>query len=189
MPADRESMLEQYFALQSKLHGQKRRLAFLSVDVSDSTDMKRGQEELLVEHSFSRYAKWVADVARKHGGEVQAAAGDGVMCAFPTERDALHAARELHEGLTDFNAEHNRLPVPFRIRCGLSAGEVPWEPGTPIGLLQSPVIDRAAAMQKVAAPGTIVMSEEVVNAAGDVLGEVSDMPDLVEGTRASVWTL
>lgn len=184
---DRGQMLDQYFELQSKLHGQKRRLAFLSVDVSDSTGMKHHQEELLVEHSFSRYTRWVADVAARFGGEIQAAAGDGVMCAFPDEASALRAAVALQQGITEFNSTHNRLPRPFLIRCGVSAGEVPWEPGTPIGLLQSPVIDRAAAMQKVAAPESIVVSQEVEEIARVELGELNPMPGPIAGVSASTW--
>ncbi|MBX7133098.1 MAG: adenylate/guanylate cyclase domain-containing protein [Fimbriimonadaceae bacterium] len=187
VPEDRGQMLDQYFELQSKLHGQKRRLAFLSVDVSDSTGMKHHQEELLVEHSFSRYTRWVAEVAARFGGEIQAAAGDGVMCAFPDEASALRAAVALQQGIGEFNSTHNRLPRPFRIRCGVSAGEVPWEPGTPIGLLQSPVIDRAAAMQKVAAPESIVVSQEVEEIAKVELGQLTPIPDPIAGVSASSW--
>lgn len=170
---DRQKLLDQYVAIQQKLHGQKRPLTFLSVDVSDSTGMKRGQEDLVVEHSFTRYTTWIGEIALRYGGQVQSTAGDGVMCAFSDETAALAAAKAIQEELATFNSERNRLSVPFRLKLGLSKGEVAWDPATPIGLLQSPVIDRAASMQKRATPGTIVVSPELIEAANQTLGEGS----------------
>jgi class 3 adenylate cyclase len=129
----------------------------------------------------------VEQVIRAHGGEVQYAAGDGVMCLFPTDAGALHATRQLQEGLMSFNAEHNRLPLPFRIRCGVSAGEVAIEEGTPLGHLQSPVIDRAAALQKQAEPGSVVVSSEVTAAALIELGDLTPLPAPVVGEAAFSW--
>lgn len=171
MSEDRQKLLDQYVAIQQKLQDQKRPLTFLSVDVSDSTGMKRGQEDLLVEHSFTRYTTWIGEIALRFGGQIQSTAGDGVMCAFTDEASALGAARAIREELATFNAERNRLSMPFRLRIGLSRGEVAWDPGTPIGLLQSPVIDRAASMQKKASPGDIVVAPELAETARRVLGE------------------
>jgi hypothetical protein len=47
------------------------------------------------------------------------------------------------------------------VRCGINAGEVALMPGQPIGYLQSAVIDRAAALQKSAASGDIVVSGDL----------------------------
>lgn len=183
----RQALLNLLFALQSQLEGQKRHCAFLSVDVVSSSEMKRGAPELEVEHSFGQFRMWVEEMAHTYGGEVQSAAGDGMMGLFPMDAGALRAARQLQEGLPRFNAEQNRLPAPFRIRCGVSAGEIAIEEGMVLGHLQSPVIDRAAALQKRAEPGDILVSAEVTAAALTELGSLAALPEPVAGTAALSW--
>jgi class 3 adenylate cyclase len=169
------------------LESQKQHRAFLSVDVVGSSEMKRSAPELAVEHSFGQFRRWVEEMARAHGGEVQSAAGDGMMGLFPTDAGAVRAARQLQEGLPRFNAEQNHLSMPFRVRCGVSAGEVAIEEGVPLGHLQSPVIDRAAALQKRAEPGDILVSAEVTAAALAELGRLEALPEPVVGAPAFSW--
>jgi class 3 adenylate cyclase len=183
----RTTLLEMLFSLQKTLEGQKQHRAFLSVDVVDSSEMKRSMPELAVEYSFGQYRRWVEDRVRECDGEMQSAAGDGVMCIFPTDLGAVRAARELQQGLARFNAEQNRLPTTFRIRCGASAGEVAIEPGVPLGHLYSAVIDRAAALQKRAAPGDILVGAEMAGAAVLELGHVTPLPEPVGGAPAFSW--
>ena len=49
------------------------------------------------------------------------------------------------------------------------------------------MIDRAAAMQKVAAPESIVVSQEVEEIAKVELGQLEPMPDPIAGVSASTW--
>ncbi|HRF58782.1 MAG TPA: adenylate/guanylate cyclase domain-containing protein [Fimbriimonadaceae bacterium] len=184
---DRGTLLEQYFALQAKLEGQKRRCAFLSIDVVGSSAMKASGNALVIEHAFSRYQKWIAETAAEFGGEVQAAAGDGAMCMFPSEAGALRAARKLQTEINAFNTKDNPLGIPFTLRCGISVGDVPWSERTPIGKLQSPVIDRAAALQKSAAPGQIVVEADVAATALIELGSLDPVASGPEGP-AFGWT-
>jgi len=121
------------------------------------------------------------------GGQVQSAAGDGMMCLFETDAGAVRAARLLQVGLAQFNAGRNRLPMPFRLRCGVSAGEVAMEEGASIGYLDSPVIDRAAALQKSAEPGDIVVSGEVAGVALVELGGLAALPEPIQGQPAFSW--
>src|SRR5262249_28038821 len=107
----------------------------------------------------------------------------------PTAAAATRVARVLQQDLARFNVEQNRLPVPLRIRCGVSAGEVPLEEGLPLGYLQSRVIDQAAALQKHAEPGDILMSAEVASAASAELGTPRRLPGLVAGEPAFSWRL
>jgi class 3 adenylate cyclase len=187
LPVSRPALLNLLFSLQRQLEGQKERRAFLSVDVVGSSEMKRSAPELAVEHSFGQYRGWIEDVVCAHGGEMQSAAGDGVMAIFPADAGAVRAARQLQEELPRFNQEQNRLPLPFRIRCGVSAGEVAIEEGTPLGHLQSPVIDRAAVLQKRAEPGEIVVSAEVAGAALVELGALAPVPEPAAGEPAFSW--
>jgi class 3 adenylate cyclase len=186
-PVSRPALLNLLFVLQRQLEGQKQHRAFLSVDVVGSSEMKRSANDLAVEHSFGQYRAWVEEVVRARDGEMQSAAGDGVMAIFPTDASAVRAARQLQEELAGFNQTHNRLPLPFRIRCGVSAGEVAMEEGTPLGHLQSPVIDRAAALQKRAEPGDIVVSAEAAGAALVELGNLAPLPGPMAGEPAFSW--
>jgi class 3 adenylate cyclase len=183
----RAQLLEMLFALQHELDGQKQHRAFLSVDVVDSSEMKRNAPDLAVEYSFRQFHQWVEGIVRAEGGDLQSAAGDGVMCVFPTNGAALRAARQLQERIEPFNAACNRLPIAFRIRCGASAGAVAIEEGLPLGHLQSTVIDRAAALQKRAAPGDITVSSELADAALQELGTLSRLPEPINGEPAFSW--
>lgn len=183
----RADLLDALFAIQQALELHKQHRAFLSVDVVGSTGMKAGADPLLVEHSFGQFRAWLEEVIRGHAGEMQSAAGDGMMCLFRDEASAIRAARELQIRIGEFNAERNRLGQPFQIRCGITSGTVALEPGVPIGHLNSPILDRAAAIQKRAAPGDIVVGSEVAATALVELGGVAALPELVNGERAFSW--
>ena len=71
--------------------------------------------------------------------------------------------------------------------CGVSAGEVAVEDDVPLGHVHSPVIDRAAVLQKQAVPGDIVVAAEVAAAALAELGGLSALPEPVGGARAFSW--
>lgn len=183
----RADLLDALFAIQHALEEHKQHRAFLSLDVVDSTGMKAGADPLVVEHSFGQYRGWVEGIVRAHGGEMQSAAGDGMMCVFKDEASALRAARELQGGIGGFNTDRNRLGRPFAVRCGITSGTVAIEPGAPIGHLNSPVLDRAAAIQKRAEAGDILVGSEVAAAALVELGGVAALPDFVNGERVFSW--
>lgn len=172
----RRDLLDALFTIQSRLDRQREYRAFLSVDVAGSSEMKRGADELAVEYSFSQYHQWVASVCRLFQGEVQSSAGDGMMCCFPSAEMALRAARRIQEGVPGFNEQRNRLGKPFRLRCGVSAGEVALDPTRPLGTINSAVIDRAAVMQRRGEPGDIVVSAELAQAGLMELGALAPLP-------------
>lgn len=149
--------------------------------------MKVTGDALAVEYSFGQYRLWVEERIRKYGGQVQSAAGDGMMAAFADEHAALRSARGIQSELTGFNLQYNRLGTPFRVRCGVASGEVPWEEGAPLGHIQSPVLDRAARLQKQAEPGDIVVGKEIAGAALVELGALTPLPEPVLGETAFSW--
>ena len=157
----REELLAQMVQIQKRLEGERVRQAFLSIDVVSSSELKRSADELLVEYSFNQFRRFVEEIVLAEGGQVQSTAGDGTMAMFPTDVAAVRAALRLQNEIAGFNAQHNRLPRPLSVRCGINAGEVALMPGQPIGYLQSAVIDRAAALQKSAASGDIVVSGDL----------------------------
>jgi class 3 adenylate cyclase len=183
----RATLLRMLFELQHALEAQKQHRSFLSIDVVDSSGMKLEASDLAVEHSFGQLHRWLGEVVRACGGELHSAAGDGMMCLFGDEAQAVRAARRIQEGIAGFNAEQNRLPQPFRLRCGVSAGDVAIEPGVPLGAVQSAVIDRAAALQRRAEPGGVVVGSETLAAGQAELGSLVVLPDPVAGGPAFSW--
>lgn len=183
----RAKLLEVLFAIQHALEAEKQHRAFLSIDVVDSSRMKLEASDLAVEHSFGQLHRWLAEVVRACGGELHSAAGDGMMCLFSDETQALRAARRIQEGIDRFNREQNRLGTPFGLRCGVSAGEIGMEPGMPLGSVQSAVIDRAAALQRRAEPGGVVVGSEALSAAQAELGSLIVLAEPVAGSPAFLW--
>jgi len=166
----REELLAQMVELQRRLEGERIRKTFLSIDVANSSEMKRSADDLVVEYCFNQYRRFVEEIITAEGGVMQSAAGDGAMAMFSDDRAAVRAALRLQNELPQFNAQHNRLSRLFHIRCGINAGEIAIPHGTPIGHLQSAVIDRAAALQKSAQIDDIVVSGDLSSVALAELG-------------------
>ncbi|WP_309713631.1 adenylate/guanylate cyclase domain-containing protein [Armatimonas sp.] len=184
----REELLAQMIQIQKRLEGERVRRTFMSVDVVGSTELKRSADDLLVEYSFNQYRRFVEEIVLAEGGQVQSTAGDGTMAMFETEAAGVRAALKLQESMASFNAQHNRLPKPFHVRVGVNAGEVALMPGQPIGYLQSAVIDRAAALQKSAAPDDIIVAGDLSPEALATLGRYGRHANSPEGgVRGFSW--
>ena len=185
--SSRADLLEMLFSLQRMLEGQKQRRAFLSVDIVKSSEMKQASSELEVEHSFQQFHRWLEGVVTKHGGQIHSVAGDGKMGMFVDDVEAVKAALELQGDIHQFNATKNLLPIPFQIRCGISAGNVPVEGVKLIGQIHIHVLDRAANLQKKARHRGIVIGGEVAGSALTLLSAVSPLPDSPNGQVAFEW--
>ena len=184
----RDELLAQMIQIQKRLEGGRVRQAFLSIDVVSSNELKRSADELLVEYSFNQYRRFVEEIVLAEGGQVQSTAGDGTMAMFASDAAAVRAALRLQEKMASFNADHNRLPRPFQVRCGINAGEVALMPGQPIGYLQSAVIDRAAALQKSASSGDIIVSGDLSAEGLAALGRYGRHTESPEGgVRGFSW--
>jgi class 3 adenylate cyclase len=157
----RQELLAQLFTLQEELEAATVHRAFLSIDVVGSSEMKKNNTNLAIEYSFGEYQLWVKQIVESQNGKFQSAAGDGVMCVFTNDQDAIRAGNLLLEDLPRFNATQNKCNTPFKIRCGVNAGEVVMDESGSIGSLQSSVLDYAAALQKQAAPNSLALSESL----------------------------
>jgi class 3 adenylate cyclase len=183
---DRSEMLAQLFELQATLERHQETRTFLSIDVVGSSAMKTSSSELEAEHSFRQYQTWVAETVRGFGGEVQLSAGDGAMAMFKDPSSAVAAAKRLQGDMGEFNANKNRLTMPFQIRCGIAEGKIGIDSRTPLGQIQSPVLDRAAFLQKYAEPGSVMVTRELLESAMPVLGSLHQR-DLIDGKPVHTW--
>jgi adenylate cyclase len=102
----------------------------------------------------TRLAGLVRGSAREHGGQPVKWLGDGVMFYFPNPGDGVVAALEMVEGVA---AE--ALP-PARV--GIHAGPVVFQEGDYFGR----TVNIAARLAEFARPGEVLVSREVVDAAG-----------------------
>ena len=161
-PGDTKSrvhLLEVLSETKKKLESMGRDLAFLSIDVVGSTQMKVGENKTDVEYDFHEYRKLVESKMQSNGALKAAWTPDGVMICFPTVDAAVRTAQELIQGLVAFNKNVKTMKVDFQVRCGINAGRVYYDEKTPMETMSDHVIDVAGHMQKHALPGTIAIAK------------------------------
>jgi len=159
----RAELLKLFAETKKKLDAMGRDLAFLSIDVIGSTDMKVGEDKALVEHDFMAYKEFVVARLTQHRQIKAAWTPDGVMICFASADDAVGAARDIIAGLDVFNKTQKTIAKDFRVRCGVNAGLVSFDPATPMEEMSDRVIDVAGHMQKYAAANTIFLSKQCLN--------------------------
>jgi class 3 adenylate cyclase len=160
--SDREHLLELYARAKKSLEEQKKHLAFLAIDVVDSTGMKRGEDSALAERDFRQYKKIVERQLAEHRALKAAWTPDGVMICFPTVPAAVAAAQGLIRELDRFNREVKTITAEFRVRCGINAGRVMFDEAVRMEEMADRTIDIAGHMQKYAEPNSIYLDARVL---------------------------
>jgi len=128
----RQALLEILAETKKKLESMERDLAFLSIDVVGSTDMKIGEDKTQIEVDFREYKKFVDATVTAQGALTAAWTPDGVMICFPTAEAAVTAARNVINGLQGFNKNVKTIKANFRVRCGINAGRVYYDRSVPM---------------------------------------------------------
>jgi serine/threonine protein kinase/class 3 adenylate cyclase len=165
--SERLSLLREYSDAQRTLSQGKRHLAFLSIDVVSSTKMKQGEDQLVIEHAFAEWRKFIERILRTSNCWKVAFTPDGIMCAFLTARDAKRAGQAVLNELPWFNDGVHRLRTPFSVRCGIHVGEVIFPEEKAMEEVTDEVIDVAGHMQKYANPDSLWVSREVLHELDD----------------------
>lgn len=159
----REDLLKILGEVNRKLNSMKRNLAFLAVDVVDSTGMKVGEETTTVEADFVAY-KVVVEKAFKDNRYLKAAwTPDGVMACFKTANDAVKAGQQINRDLIPFNRDIKAMKRDFVVRSGVNAGKVAYDEKMPMEQMSDHVIDIAGHFQKYAPKGAICITKAVYN--------------------------
>lgn len=161
--SERLSLLREYSEAQRTLSQGKRHLAFLSIDIVGSTKMKMGEDQLVIEHAFAEWRKFIERILRTSNCWKVAFTPDGIMCAFMTARDAKRAGQTVLNELPWFNDGVHRLRTPFSVRCGIHVGEVIFPEDKPLEEVSDEVIDVAGHMQKYANQDSLWISREVLH--------------------------
>ncbi len=161
-PRDREQLLSEFVETKKQLDAMGRDLAFLAIDVVDSTGMKQGEERGSVEHDFKEYKRFVERAFVTFGCLKSAWTPDGVMAAFISVDAAVRAAREVITGLDTFNSSVKSMRRDFAVRCGVNSGFVYFDESRPLEEVSDRVIDIAGHMQKAARPNTVCVAKPTI---------------------------
>lgn len=160
--SDREELLKTFAQIKKKLDETGRDLAFLSIDVVDSTGMKRGEERASIEHDFRMYKMHVEKALAAHNCLKSTWTPDGVMGCFDDVDAAIGAARAIVTGLDEFNGLVKTMKREFQVRCGVNSGYVYFDEAQPLEELSDRVLDVAGHLQKNAEPCTICVAQPAI---------------------------
>jgi class 3 adenylate cyclase len=159
---DREQLLEIYVQTKKSLERQKAWLAFLSLDVVNSTEMKIGEDSSVAERDFRQFRRFIERIAAHHALKA-AWTPDGAMICFPNLRQAIEAAQSIILGLPEFNRRTKTIARDFAVRIGINAGEVLYDESVPMEQMSDLVIDLAGHMQKHCSANSICLAQQVLD--------------------------
>jgi hypothetical protein len=182
----REELVKLMVEAKRELDAMTRDVAFLALDVVESTNMKLGEDKAFIEHDFREFKKMVDAVTVDQGMLKAAWTPDGAMICFDSLARAVRAAQAMLRQLPDFNAKTRMMGTPFKVRCGVNAGRVQYDDATPMEAMSDNAIDIAGHMQKYAAPDTIFVATDLIERSGVSTGFTSADTE-VDGYAVSVW--
>jgi class 3 adenylate cyclase len=184
---DRRELLKQFAQIKTELEKVGRDLAFLSIDVVDSTKMKIGEDPVTVENDFLEYHQFVEGKLKEHGLIKASWTPDGVMACFNTVSEAVLAAQSIINNLEYFNKNIKGMKNEFKIRCGVNAGHVYYDESIPLEQFSDRTIDIAGHMQKYAPVNTILVAKNlIVPVKSDV--KFTETKIIVDGFDVCQWT-
>ena len=184
--ANREKLLELYTQTKRSLESQKQHLAFLAIDVVNSTGMKVGEDPVIAERDFRQYKLMVEGVIRERGALKAAWTPDGVMICFPDAASAVKAAQSVINKLGPFNRDVKTMKSDFKIRAGINAGPVMFDVTVPMEEMSSREIDIAGHMQKYAGENSIYIDKEAIESAKGEYGFVPANRE-IDGRQVYEW--
>jgi class 3 adenylate cyclase len=183
---DREELLRIFAETKRKLSGMGRELAFLSIDIVDSTKMKIGEDQETIEYDFKQYKTFVDDILKANGVIKVAWTPDGIMACFSNIDTAVKTGKDVIRGLRHFNRDIKLMKSEFRVRCGVNSGYVYMDDDVPLEEVSDRVIDIAGHMQKHAEPMTVSVAKTVVEPLTDREG-FQETPKIVDGYQVYAW--
>ncbi|RCK77676.1 MAG: hypothetical protein IGBAC_1985 [Ignavibacteriae bacterium] len=185
-PKDREEILRQFIETKRKLDAMGRDLAFLSIDVVDSTKMKEGEEKAFVEHDFKEFKRFVEGVLINNNVMKTAWTPDGVMACFEKVDQAVNAGREVIIGLEAFNRNIKTIKKDFSVRAGVNSGFVYYDDELPLEEIADRVIDIAGHFQKHARPNAIWIAKPSIEPLATRDG-FQPINEVVDGYEVYEW--
>lgn len=185
-PADRKRLLKEFVKIKQHLESMGKDLAFLAIDVVDSTGMKIGEDPLVISNDFAEYRQFIEARITSHGCLKSNWTPDGLMASFNALDDAIRSAQSILKDLGEFNRSVKGMKRDFVIRCGINAGHVLFDDALPLDQMSDRVIDIAGHMQKRAQPNSIFIAKQIVKPV-DVMIGFAEAGAEVDGLTAYKW--
>ena len=183
----RDEILELMAKAKKLLEEQRIRVAFLSIDVVNSTGMKVGEDPAISERDFRQYKKLVEGAINAHNYLKAAWTPDGVMICLPTATLAIRAGQQVIHDLIDFNENIKAMRSDFMVRCGVNAGEILYDESIPMEEMSDRTIDIAGHMQKYAQVSSIYCDKLVLESEDNIIDEFQSADREIDGCETYVW--
>lgn len=159
---ERAILLKRFREIESALKGaSQKECTFLSLDVVGSTQMKLGERESAIAATFQAYEELVRRTFDRCGVWKQTWTPDGVMACFLDLDLGVTAGQQILAALADFNASHNQMRTPLKVRGGLNVGSVSIFEDSQLEKIADHSIDVAGHMQKHASEDGLQVAEFV----------------------------
>jgi class 3 adenylate cyclase len=97
-----------------------RNISFAFTDLADSADLFSRLGDAAAYRLVRELFALMADIVRRHRGNIVKTVGDGVHAAFAAPDDALHAALEMQDSIAEFNRRFDSADIGIRV--GLHSG-------------------------------------------------------------------
>jgi serine/threonine protein kinase len=166
----RMAMLREYAETKKLLFQQKRRLAFLSVDVTNAARVKSGEDKLVLEHAFAEYRKYVERVLSSNNVWKTSWQAETTLCAFHTVDAAVRAGQQIIAELGWFNDGVHQARNKFEVHGGVSLGDVVFPDDKRIEDVTDEALDLAIALREAAPAGALWLTREVQAEVADGTG-------------------
>ncbi len=154
---------------------ERRFVAVLFADLVGFTDFSEARDPEIVRATLTTYFDRARNAITRYGGEVEKFIGDAVMAVWgatvahedDSER-AVRAGLELVSIVESMNEELN--DGELAVRVGVLCGEASVAPASPEqGFVVGDLVNTAARLQSIAAPGTVVVGEPAYRMLRDVV--------------------
>lgn len=170
---------------------ERRLVSVLFLDLADSTPLSDGRDPEVTREFLSRYFDAATEIIRRYGGTVEKFIGDAVMALWgaPTahEDDAERAVRAGLDLVAMVPTLESPIGTPLAGRVGVLTGEAAVTKGaTNQGLVAGDLVNTAARLQSVAAPGTVIVGETTRQAAAGAIAFEPVGEALLKGKAAPV---
>ena len=139
-------------------------LAIVFADISGSTKLYDTLGDQLARSKVAQTIEVLARVVKEHQGTVIKTIGDEIMCTFPTADVAAAACCDMHESLTEVNADIEDKTV-IAIRVGMHYGPAILEGGDVFG----DAVNLAARMAAQAKANQIITTQSTIEKLSPIL--------------------
>jgi class 3 adenylate cyclase/predicted nucleic acid-binding Zn ribbon protein len=166
---------------------ERRLVSVLFADLVGFTPFAEERDAEDVRDTLTRYFDLASEIIRRYGGTVEKFIGDAVMAVWgtPTARED-DAERAVRAGIDLVDSVRSLGPT-IQARAGILTGETAVTLGaTNQGMVAGDLVNTAARLQSVAAPGTVLVGESTYRAASGAITFEAAGDQTLKGKAAPV---